>query len=47
MQAASDNGAEGWMIWNAAARFTEAALAPPRDDEASAPITSPLASPGS
>jgi hypothetical protein len=47
MQAASDNGAEGWMIWNAAARFTEAALAPPRDDEASAPITSPFASPGS
>ncbi|MEO8639288.1 MAG: putative glycoside hydrolase [Chloroflexota bacterium] len=47
MKAASDNGAEGWMIWNAAARFTEAALAPPRDGEASAPITSPLASPGS
>jgi hypothetical protein len=47
MKAASDNGAQGWMIWNAAARFTEAALAPPREGEASAPITSPLPSPGS
>ena len=47
MQAASDNGAQGWMIWNAQARFTEAALAGPREDEASGPITSPLPSPGS
>ena len=47
MRAAADNGAQGWMIWNAAARFTEAALAPPREDEASAPIISPLPSPGS
>jgi hypothetical protein len=47
MKAASDNGAEGWMIWNAAARFTEAALAPPVEGEASAPITSALPSPGS
>ena len=27
MQAASDNGAKGWMIWNAQASFTESALA--------------------
>jgi hypothetical protein len=47
MQAASDNAAEGWMIWNAAARFTEAALAPPREGEASGPITSAAPSPGS
>jgi hypothetical protein len=46
MQAASDNGAQGWMIWNAAARFTQAALAPPRDGEASAPITTALPSSG-
>jgi predicted small lipoprotein YifL len=39
MQAAADNGAQGWMIWNAAARFTEAALGPPRDGEGSAPTT--------
>jgi hypothetical protein len=46
MKAASDNGAEGWMIWNASARFTEAALAPPVDGEASAPITSAMPSAG-
>ena len=47
MQAASDNGAHGWMIWNAAARFTGGALGPPLEGEASAPITSaqPFASP--
>lgn len=39
MKALSDNGAVGWMIWNAAARFTVAALGPPRPDEASAPMT--------
>jgi hypothetical protein len=33
MRAAADNGTGGWMIWNAAARFTEAALAAPRDGE--------------
>ena len=32
-QAAADNGAKGWMIWNARARFTEAALGAPRDAE--------------
>jgi hypothetical protein len=47
MQAASDNGAQGWMIWNAQAYFTESALAPPREGESSGPITSSLASPGS
>lgn len=47
MKAASDNGAQGWMIWNARALFTEAALAPPREGEDSGPITSPVASPGS
>ena len=46
MKAASDNGAQGWMIWNAQAYFTEAALGPPVDDEASAPITSALPSAG-
>jgi hypothetical protein len=45
MKAASDNGAEGWMIWNAAAHFTAAALGPPRDGEASGPITSAIPSP--
>jgi hypothetical protein len=45
MKAASDNGAQGWMIWNAAAHFTDAALGPPRDGEGSAPITSALPAP--
>jgi hypothetical protein len=47
MKALSDNGAQGWMIWNAAARFTESVLAPPLEGEASGPITSPLPAPGS
>lgn len=38
MQAAADNGAMGWMIWNAQARFTEAALDPPRENEDAGPI---------
>jgi hypothetical protein len=46
MKAASDNGAQGWMIWNAQARFTEAVLAPPLKGEASGPITSALPSTG-
>lgn len=33
-QAAAENGAKGWMIWNARAAFTEAALGAPHDDEA-------------
>jgi hypothetical protein len=38
--AAADNGAQGWMIWNARATFTEAALGPPRDGEDAGPMTS-------
>jgi predicted small lipoprotein YifL len=47
MEALVDNGAVGWMIWQAAAHFTDAALGAPRDDEGYAPITSaaPSASP--
>ena len=40
MKALRDNGAKGWMIWNAQARFTESALGPPVAGEASAPMTS-------
>ena len=47
MKAASDNGAQGWMIWNAAARFTEAALGPPRAGEASGSAISPSPAPAS
>jgi hypothetical protein len=39
--AAADNGAQGWMIWNARAAFTEAALGVPREGEDSGPTTSP------
>ena len=39
MQALRDNGAGGWMIWNARAIFTEAALGPPRDAEAAGTTT--------
>ncbi|HSK92894.1 MAG TPA: putative glycoside hydrolase [Candidatus Angelobacter sp.] len=50
MEASADRGAAGWMIWNARATFTEAALGPPREGEDSAPMTeivppSPSASP--
>jgi hypothetical protein len=38
MAAARDNDAKGWMIWNARAIFTEAALAAPRDGEDSGPV---------
>jgi hypothetical protein len=47
-QAAADNDAQGWMIWNARAIFTESALGPPRDGEDAGPMTtaqSPPASP--
>ncbi len=37
--AAADNGAQGWMIWNARAIFTEAALGPPREGEDAGPMT--------
>jgi hypothetical protein len=40
MQALADNGAVGWMIWQSGARFTEAALGAPRENEEYAPITS-------
>ena len=51
MAAAADNGAAGWMIWNARATFTEPALGAPREGEdagpttqAAAPSTSPAPS---
>ena len=46
MEAARDNGTKGFMIWNASAQFTEAALGPPRPGESAGPVTStaPLAS---
>jgi len=47
MKALSDDGAQGWMIWNAAAHFTSAALGVPRDGEASGPITSAQPAPAS
>jgi hypothetical protein len=37
MRALRDNDAVGWMIWNARAVFTEAALGPPRDGEDAGP----------
>jgi hypothetical protein len=45
MKALRDNGTAGWMIWNAAARFTLAALGPPIPDEASGPLTSTAPAP--
>jgi hypothetical protein len=33
MEALRDNDAQGWMIWNARAFFTESALGPPRQGE--------------
>ena len=44
MKALRDNGAAGWMIWNAAARFTLAALGAPRPGENAGPMTSAPAS---
>jgi hypothetical protein len=40
MKALTDNRAVGWMIWNASARFTVAALSRPIPGENSAPMTS-------
>lgn len=40
MSAAADREAMGWMIWNARATFTEAALGPPREGEHAGPVTS-------
>jgi hypothetical protein len=49
MSAAADREAKGWMIWNARAAFTEAALGPPRDGEDAGSVTaggdSPSAAP--
>jgi hypothetical protein len=39
MQAAADREAKGWMIWNARAIFTEAALGPPREGEDAGAVT--------
>jgi hypothetical protein len=39
MQALADNGAAGWMIWNAAAQFTEDALGGPLEGEDYALVT--------
>ncbi len=51
MAAAAEREASGWMIWNARAAFTEAALGPPRDGEDAGSTTSvvpaPAASPPS
>lgn len=49
MKALSDNGAVGWMIWNASAQFTVAALSRPLAGENSGPMTStaPAPSPAS
>ncbi|MDP9468649.1 MAG: carboxypeptidase regulatory-like domain-containing protein [Chloroflexota bacterium] len=47
MKASADNGALGWMIWNASARFTQAALGAPRDGEEWSVVTSPLPAPAS
>lgn len=40
MTAAAEREAKGWMIWNARATFTEAALGPPRDGEEAGPTRS-------
>lgn len=47
MTAAAEREAKGWMIWNARATFTEAALAAPREGEDAGPVTSvqPVPSP--
>lgn len=39
MTAAAEREAAGWMIWNARAIFTEAALGPPREGEDAGPTT--------
>ena len=43
--AAADNGAQGWMIWNARAIFTETALGAPREGEDAGPTTAALPPP--
>lgn len=46
IRALRDNGAAGWMLWNAGARFTTGALGPPREGEDHAPITTTAPAPG-
>ena len=45
MDALDDNNVSGWMIWNARASFTEAALGAPREGEDAGPMTSALPAP--
>jgi hypothetical protein len=45
MDAAAERGAAGWMIWNARATFTEAALGPPRDGEDAGYLTEAMPPP--
>jgi hypothetical protein len=45
MRALDDNGAAGWMIWNAAAQFTESALGRPREGEDAGAVIGAAASP--
>jgi hypothetical protein len=45
MRALADNGAVGWMIWNAQASFTEGALDGPRPNEDAGTVTLPPTSP--
>jgi hypothetical protein len=40
MTAAAERDAGGWMLWNARATFTEAALGPPREGEDAGPTSS-------
>ncbi len=47
MQALRDNGALGWMIWNASARFTTDALGDPLEGEDARPVTTALPASGS
>jgi len=39
MKALADNGADGFMVWNAAANFTVSALSPPQAGEAAGVVT--------
>jgi hypothetical protein len=47
LKAARDNGTKGFMIWNASAQFTEAALGPPRPGESAGPMTTTGPAPSS
>jgi len=45
MTAAAERDAAGWMIWNARATFTEAALGPPREGDDAGIVTDPQPAP--